>query len=130
MFFVEQPAWLKGYAFLKMQDDKNIINSITGGGAIMRRARAAFCGRRRKIATTYGCLRYLEATVRYGCKKCQDTTLRPRVPPPSNVPDRRATTTSTIASVTTKPAPPPCRRSMSLESLDIAHPCNSVLSLH
>ena len=56
----------------------------------MRRARATFCGRRRNIATTSdGCVPYPEATVRYGREKCQDTTLRPRVPPLSNVPDRR-----------------------------------------
>ena len=65
------------------------LNSFTGEGAIMRRARATFCGRRRNIATTYGCVPYSEATVRYGREKCQDTTLRPRVPPLSNVPDRR-----------------------------------------
>ena len=34
-------------------------------------------------------LRYPEATVRYGRKKCQDITFRPRVPPLPNVPDRR-----------------------------------------
>ena len=68
------------------------FNSFTGEGAIMRRARATFCGRRRNIATTYGCVPYPEVTVRYGREKCQDTTLRPRVPPLSplsNVPDRR-----------------------------------------
>ena len=97
--------------------DIKVINLFTGGGAIMQRAHAAFCGRRCKIATTYGFLRYPEATVRYGREKCQDTTLRPKVPPLSNVPDRKrllkATMTSTggstttIASTTTKPAPPP-----------------------
>ena len=40
------------------------------------------------LATTYGCLRYPEGTVRYGREKCQDATLRPRVPPLSNVPCR------------------------------------------
>ena len=65
------------------------INSFTGAGVIMRRARATFCGRRCNIATTYGCVPNPEATVRYGREKCQDTTLRPRVPPLSNVPDRR-----------------------------------------
>ena len=65
------------------------FNSFTDEGAIMRRARATFCGRRRNIVTTYGCVPYPEATMRYGREKCQDTTLRPRVPPLSNVPDRR-----------------------------------------
>ena len=100
------------------------VNSFTGEGAIMRRARATFCGRRRNIATTYGCVPYSEATVRYGREKCQDTTLRPRVPPLSNVPDRRELRERRRLRRVARRRPsralrrnrlrPPCRHSMSL----------------
>ena len=105
---------------------KPAFNSFTGEGAIMRRARATFCGRRRNIATTYGCVPYSEATVRYGREKCQDTTLRPRVPPLdlSNVPDRRELRERRRLRRVARRRPsralrrnrlrPPCRHSMSL----------------
>ena len=85
----------------------------------MRRVHAAFCGRRRKIATTYGCLRFPEATLSYSAlwprevprhyPQTQNTSslLCPRLE--TNL---RAMTSSmggstTIASATMKPAPPP-----------------------